>query len=1042
MPTPEEILAATEPPAPAPALSSAELLAQLEAQAGIAPPPEQAPVAEQAAAPAAPSASLSLLEQLEAGQAASPELVSAASSAPLPPTSEALAPVAAPEPSPVVEQPVPATEDRVTLYDPQGRRVTAPFADVRELVTAHGYETEEARLERENEAKYGTFGQQVATAAEAIARGPTLGISDFVQSVGAGVGTALGANLAPDVPRAAGRGIDAGLAEEQGPGLYDEQAAKESLADIRGRQDTNRVLSTGLEIASGLAPSLVTGGATSLGAVGRLALGKAGAGQLARGVATLTPAGAASVLAGRVQSALVREGAGALGRIGALGVAGGVENAIAGATQRVVDDLVAGDHEISAERMLSGLGGVIEDAAIGALGAGLIGSAIEGGAALYRGAKRLAGKGAKAASDAIEGTSGALPDAAQSTADAALSEAIEPAPQRTLNFDSSLPAAEAVVSAGPRNSRSLPNMADDAAGTLAANARGATLDYKDIQQDSILSIRKDMNELFDNYAQVEHHAGLGAKREFARRTMTSPDNMEFGRQAFEYAQPLVEEIGLGAKSLVSEVGETALSGRGGLTALKVVEREAKNTMARVTHLLQNGDYGDAYMALDDFKRVLGQAQETKNTLAQSRIKEMYGSLKDALENESVWGDMAARQRVANAAKTEKIRRSQAEEVGGFLRRSGEADVDPFDLKRKADGNAIGSLLNRIDDAAMDDTDESLRMYLRSLAVDADASAKAWGGEELVRRAERVKELASRVEDRLNAAAYAKRDKAAWDKTMSWAPEGTIRGLANTAARLGAPIRAGLKKLADSAVKQQMALERAAENTGKVLMGAAAPAALKATISAKQIQRAVAQAHALQDENSKESTRLRLATNEIAQDDPSFAALLEQKHREKAAAIVAKAGPLVDGSDPFGAKPAPMDSRKRARMERYVAAVQDPGEALKRMSNGHGTKEDIEALQDVYPRLYNTYVALVREQMARAKTPPTRAQRQRLHWMTGITASREQQPDYVAKRQQGFAGQGEEQESDSLKPMVTPSNASTEFEADKRFASRTDAIMGE
>jgi hypothetical protein len=269
--------------------------------------------------------------------------------------------------------------------------------------------------------------------------------------------------------------------------------------------------------------------------------------------------------------------------------------------------------------------------------------------------------------------------------------------------------------------------------------------------------------------------------------------------------------------------------------------------------------------------------------------------------------------------------------------------------------------------------------------------------------------------------------------MSFAP-GSAGGILRGAAKLGQLTLSPIQRMADAAVKQQVAVESAAKGVSDVLLGAGSPKALKGAITFNRVQGAVSQARALQDPQSAESGRLRQAALELAHDDPAFAQVMEAKQRQQAGFIAQKAGPAMDDGDPFAKGPAPMDPVSAAQLARYVDATDDPGGALTRVSQGLGTAEDLEVLQTLYPRMYDTFVKLVHERLARTKTPPTPAQRQQLHRATGIPMGREQQPDALLFLQQVGNAPGEE--------MPAPKGGkSMQIDPDEHYGPRSDQILG-
>jgi hypothetical protein len=892
---------------------------------------------------------------------------------------------AAAGPAPAEPAPAPPPTKYLPVISPDGRKLELPESNLQAAIAA-GYEPVVG------------LGQQIRTGAEGLARGVSLNISDAVQAGGAGLGTALGHALADDlgpgaVPRAAGPGIDA-PALATGRGMFDTGAAQESLQGIRTRETSSPVVAGVTGVAGAVLPALLSGGTSA-----------------ASSAAALTPAGYASLLGARVQAHLAgKAGIGALGRVGALAAGGAVENAAQSATQRVVDDLIAGDHEISAERMLSGLGGVLGDAALGALTGGVLGGAIEGGQKAYgavRGqlARRAAGQAAGQAAEAA-------------------------AP--SLTWDLTLEPAQAAEAAGPLLAKDLPTIADNSNSSIVQAARGSVDGFEDVQQGATRAIRDDYDEILKMRAEVDGSANIGAKRADAIEYKGTPEELARAREG---VNRMLDETEVAIKTTTELDGfKAALDHGGGLTAFKRVESAVNEARQIINQKLDEGELGYAFMIADDLKRITGRSQNTPNSIAKQKLRDLYDRiLKPGGESEATWGQLAVNQKKVNPAWTESIRRDQDDLLRPFSRVSGEPPPGRWDNLRQSNSDTIGSFLNGLGKAETEATEEAFRRHLRAAVLDAQTRAQVWGSASDIKRAAKMTAAVERIENRMNAVAFAAKDKKAWEKVMKYAP-GSAGGVLQGVAKLGQLTLSPIQRMADAAVKQQVAVESAAKGVSEVLLGAGSPRALKAAIATNRVQGAVSQARALQDPQSAESGRLRQAALELAHDDPAFAQVMEAKQRQQAGFIAQKAGPAMDDGDPFAKGPAPMDPVSAAQLARYVDATDDPGGALTRVSQGLGTAEDLEVLQTLYPRMYDTFVKLVNERLARTKTPPTPAQRQQLHRATGIPMGREQQPDALLFLQQVGNAPGEE--------MPAPKGGkSMQIDPDEHYGPRSDQILG-
>jgi hypothetical protein len=284
--------------------------------------------------------------------------------------------------------------DEVDVRAPDGSVGTVPRSQLKDALD-QGY----SDLAQE---RFQTLGQKAATVGEGLARGASMGVSDVVQTAGAGIGTGIGNKVADwllgETPRAAAPGIDAPLAEDRP--LYDSAAAQAAGADIAARKEANSGLALGSEIVGAVAPAVLSGGVGSAAAA-----------------AKLTPAGQMANLATKLSGMLGKQmGGTAVGRITALGITGAVEGAVDQATRRVMEDLATGNADITAERM-------IDAAWDSAKWGGLVGGAAGAGAGLLSEAAQGVVRGGKALADTVAAKVGGMDEQAGMAAFRALGRA-------------------------------------------------------------------------------------------------------------------------------------------------------------------------------------------------------------------------------------------------------------------------------------------------------------------------------------------------------------------------------------------------------------------------------------------------------------------------------------------------------------------------------------------------------------------------------------------------------------------------------------------
>lgn len=232
------------------------------------------------------------------------------------------------------------SHDRVPVRLANGEIGTVPATELQGVVDSGGsiVPHDEYRAAELDE-KYGGLGGSLAAGGAAFARGATAGLSD---------------------PLAVGV---AGLAGGQG-------TANNVRTWLAEQREAHPYLSTAGELAGAVAPALLSGGASAgitaaeEGAAGARALGAIG-GAAREGVAALGLPSRGIGAAGQAVGGLVRgaigtgEGAGLASRVGRAilshGATGATEGALFGIGNEI-SEATLGDHELNAEKLLSGAG--------------------------------------------------------------------------------------------------------------------------------------------------------------------------------------------------------------------------------------------------------------------------------------------------------------------------------------------------------------------------------------------------------------------------------------------------------------------------------------------------------------------------------------------------------------------------------------------------------------------------------------------------------------------------------------------------------------
>lgn len=254
----------------------------------------------------------------------------------------------------------------------------------------------------------------------------------------------------------------------------------------------------------------------------------------------------------------------------------------------------------------------------------------------------------------------------------------------------------------------------------------------------------------------------------------------------------------------------------------------------------------------------------------------------------------------------------------------------------------------------------------------------------------------------------------------------------------------LYNLANSGVARQRTLLSSVDNAMRSLvMPAAATAAPMAGRAASVLAPAmniplmVQQAQDLQDPNSEASNQLDAMTLQLSAESPDFAQAIRNKVMQRSALITQKVGPQIDPTDPLKSRPMPMDRVTRAKTDRFLGAMANPGAALDRLASGTGTAEDLFVVRELTPRVHKEFVDQVMNQVMGKGVRAKPAQLAKLHLALGVPVIREQTPQYV-KFFQSFATKAPEPAPVEQKAQQEHWNPN-EFKVDNGAMARADSI---
>ena len=885
---------------------------------------------------------------------------------------------------------------------------------------SEGYEIEDdvAKKQRaaELEAEYGTLGGKAATVAEGLLRGGSLGATD---AIGAGVqGAILGRQLdaegyqAPQLTPEARARIEA-LNKTRAPGQQIDANPERSNFAIgydtaRNEQDTrreaNKGLALGSEITGAVLPTLLSGGTSAL----------------ARGAAA-TPVAALERFGAGVTKSLAGEAPGLLRSAGA-GLVGGVTEGGIAALASQASQMRAADienPEQAAESLAWALGtGALLGGAIG----GTVGGISGGASRFLKGSPK-----ARGALDAVIEPPPANPvaqrlgaldqlDAAPPVVPGVPREAAEQAVDQEAG--ALLDEATKAIEQRPLTAAALPEPPRGKWQAKAEQAAAANGKFDEAVQEGTGSIRAQFDEALRAMNQIDEYGGIAAKQRANTFNVGHPVD----------ATPINDLLdGIESEIASWRAGRSrqGLASGGGLSALENVGKQFKEVRALANKAMARGEIGEAYSQVDQgIKGFLGKARSsTKAEPVRDLIERVYPQVQNFLEDESTWGELAQRQKLANPSWSNRIGMSQDGRVQGFTTVSGERQANGWDNIRLANAGAIKSLLGNVGDAGSADVEEAFRGQLRAMARDATDRTRAWGGKGLRDEAKKVVGAVQGIEDQMDRVALLRRDKLAHEASLKGS---TIEMVGQLASNLGggpmaAAVQAGVqakrklveilgqqvtpeaRALVQSAIPPPTQVEGAVGAAQRSLgervtasaatmfrtvaaAGRGAPIAASVAgsgmLSEQRHQEAVQNALALTNPGSPQTQQLLETAAQLEKENPQLADAFVQKQIRDASYIASKLPKPAPPGVMWG-QPQQQDPITDRKNRRIVGAVRNPLQAIQRLAEGVGSPDEQEAVRTLNPAMFAAFQQSVKAELAKLKNPPDLQTRLRVAYATGL-----------------------------------------------------------
>lgn len=796
-------------------------------------------------------------------------------------------------------------------------------------------------------------------------------------------------------------------------GLSDVGLGALGLGDrLRALREENPDAASIGEIAGSVAPVLLAG---PLG--GEAVAARAGAGGLrglvgAIGAPTRLLAGAAEGIGGAVARGAGAESAGALGRLGARALGLGVEGAIEGGVGeagRILSETAIGDGDpdLTAEMVLARIGS-------GALAGGAAGSALGGAAGLL---SEVGRGGARLAAPATDVITRAWSDS--------VGTELSPTVARAWGAISGRdPDAIARFLGGTEDGRMVRDL-----------IRSGDAVY----EDGTRALREGLNESEMARAALVRRWREGLRTDELER-LVDPSLLE--RQA-ESARALAADIRERVRALETDFAGSPVGG-----SARGLGRELDRRISDIELAISRGDGARASAelnaALNGIKRDVDAlvARSSGYGPAAGALADANDGIRRSLEDAGVWGDRAATaQREINAAFTRELttRRAFAQrllEAGGTL--DARAEWNPFETVLQADSARVASFLRGAGTAANDTAEETFLSTVESTGRLIDTMARHLdltpAERELVEAARRQ---AASVLDTFGSV----RERAValnqWTALNGGASDvlGRMVVGGSVGAALGGPlgaIAAGAATNPAAVVRTLATLERwsggaAAEIASGVrdFLRATGARVSRASRSARRNVRAAATLGSVRayqervrrlDEEAGDpvatSERIGERVADLRSAPRTRDAMIAASTRANQYLASLRPRPRALSGQIVPTLDRPVSDEERERFMRAARVVDEPLSVLRDLRNGTLTRESVEALRQVYPRLYQRLVGEVMRQVGERGSDIDYERRLALGVLLGVPTDPALAPAHMATLQSVLA-------SNAGAPMVPP-----------------------
>jgi hypothetical protein len=257
-------------------------------------------------------------------------------------------------------------------------------------------------------------------------------------------------------------------------------------------------------------------------------------------------------------------------------------------------------------------------------------------------------------------------------------------------------------------------------------------------------------------------------------------------------------------------------------------------------------------------------------------------------------------------------------------------------------------------------------------------------------------------------------------------------------RAGAFINSAVRGRALKSEAIASLVESARRGTAKGIKAGRGAAASRPSIESLQ------EVLSLRDPQSKASVALRAASQTLrSHGQAELADAYDAKVASIANAVASKRDALspsgvVNPNDPLShLRKNRIDPVSEGRLARYAHGAANPGGVLENLAKGTATKDEVDALRDVHPAVFDTVVRGVMRGLGQLDDLPDYERLNSLSNLLGVPLDRSENPEYVGFLQSTMQASEQQPEPSDLAPAAPRGSAP---QIDDLYASRTDQIM--